>query len=175
MGGSTSSNRGSNVSNKWPQDRNRGCDYSRTWLCGGPDGSLDGDCLCIGQFETRLKEDDNIRDKAVGTSINPRRYTIRMILEMLPTAPRAITMLTDTLDRVSRSLSIRTEIGTKTKVQSAITLSVPYKYPEPRMKADGKQCLEPDSVSAILAGFPQAKIAVRTYMKPYVADTPRRV
>jgi len=87
---------------------------------------------------------------------------MRMILDTLPTAPSAMTILTEILERRSRSLSMRTQMGMRTKVQSATTFSVPNIYPVARINAVGKHFLEPSNVSAILAGSPHAKIVVRT-------------
>jgi hypothetical protein len=55
----------------------------------------------------------------------PRRYTMRIILDTLPTAPSAMTILTEILARRSSSLSRRTQMGMRTKVQSATTLIAP--------------------------------------------------
>lgn len=64
-------------------------------------------------------------EKWVSLTKRPERYTIRMMLLMLPTAPSAMTRPTLILALRSRALSSKTEIGIRTKVQSAITLMEP--------------------------------------------------
>jgi hypothetical protein len=109
-----------------------------------------------------LKARGNLLLNPVGLSISPRKYTMRMMLDTLPTAPRAMTILTEILERRSRLLSRRTEMGISTKVQSAIMLIAPYMYPVVMTNGLGKQLFEPRKVSAILVGLPHAKMVVRT-------------
>ena len=73
-----------------------------------------------------MKEGKNVpfNDSIVLMS-KPSRYTSLIIELTLPTAPKAMTMPTLILLRRSKSLSIKTEIGIKTNVQSAKTLMMP--------------------------------------------------
>lgn len=101
-----------------------------------------------------VRREGHLRVSPPPPNKSPRRYTMRNILETLPTAPRPITMLTEILDRRSRSLSMRTDIGIRTNVQSAITLITPYRYPVVSKNAEGKHFGEPSRLSASFAGSP---------------------
>lgn len=120
---------GSDFSDQWAEDGNRSGNYSSAGFSSCPDCGFY--CGGFGPLVLRWQVVEGqgrylrLRLPALLEKRRPLRYTMRRMLDTLPTAPRPMTILTLIFERRSISLSTRVAIGMSTNVQSAITLIMP--------------------------------------------------
>jgi hypothetical protein len=90
-------------------------------------------------------------------------------------APKPMIMQTEIFDRRSILVSSSRTMGMRTKVQSASTLMMPYKYPLASRNQSGRHLTCSNTLSTKLLGGPHWKVDTMEYKEPYTAETPMMV